>query len=278
MTTAPANLNQELLNLLTCPVCMERIFPPFEQCHRGHLLCTTCRSKCRICPICRGTISGVRNLPLEKLADQLVVPCAYHEHGCAETMKYTDIKKHEKTCLYSPFACFASKCGWEGGCSDFVTHLVDRHDVSIGEMDKNAFTWHITNPYGLEKGVIEWKSILEHQKNGHFLLMGRYFEERFSFALFYFGAVLAADYEMSISHKGRKLLWSAPVKSVKKLEKTFDKDDCLQIPRNKALFMSDRDNTEDEDFLMTDLNLYISIELVNTMPNGGNREHLPSDR
>jgi len=97
--------------------------------------------------------------------------------------------------------------------------------------------------------------------------MGRYFEERFSFALFHFGAVINSDYEMSISHRGRKLLWLAPIRSVKKLERTFDKDDCLQIPRIKALFMSDKDNDdEDYQFQMTDLNLYISIEMY---PNEG---------
>eukprot|EP00495_Collosphaeridae_sp_1-RS-2012_P006485 TRINITY_DN6083_c0_g1_i1.p1 TRINITY_DN6083_c0_g1~~TRINITY_DN6083_c0_g1_i1.p1 ORF type:complete len:94 (+),score=2.65 TRINITY_DN6083_c0_g1_i1:33-284(+) len=80
---------------------------------------------------------------------------------------------------------------------------------------------------------------------------------------------------MSISHKGRKLLWSAPIRSVKKLERTFDKDDCLQIPRNKALFMSDSVQDPDNDcesfqFQMADLNLYISIEIY---PHEGEVRH-----
>lgn len=60
-------LNQGLIALLECPVCMEYMGPPIHQCRRGHLVCAACKPKLPSCPTCRSRFTESRNLAMEKV-------------------------------------------------------------------------------------------------------------------------------------------------------------------------------------------------------------------
>lgn len=61
------SLNQGLIGLLECPVCMEYMGPPIHQCRRGHLVCFACKPKLPNCPTCRSRFTDSRNLAMEKV-------------------------------------------------------------------------------------------------------------------------------------------------------------------------------------------------------------------
>ncbi|KAI8428801.1 hypothetical protein MSG28_007473 [Choristoneura fumiferana] len=80
-----SSLNQCLLGLLECPVCMEWMEPPITQCRRGHLVCGTCRKRLDTCPVCRTAFSSVRNRAMENVAGILRYPC---RHGCGKEVRH----------------------------------------------------------------------------------------------------------------------------------------------------------------------------------------------
>ena len=62
------NLEKNIIDLLECPVCMERIKSgPIYQCTNGHITCRNCIPKLENCPICRNNSDPSRNLILEQI-------------------------------------------------------------------------------------------------------------------------------------------------------------------------------------------------------------------
>lgn len=59
--------NNDLASLFECPVCFDYVLPPILQCASGHLVCGSCRPKLSCCPTCRGSLSNIRNLGMEKV-------------------------------------------------------------------------------------------------------------------------------------------------------------------------------------------------------------------
>ena len=80
---------EDIGNLMECNVCLcvpkyERIY----QCERGHILCSDCRPKLSICPVCRISLGNTRCLIAEKVLGEL------EEYGCTE-------KRTKATCFFS---------------------------------------------------------------------------------------------------------------------------------------------------------------------------------
>ena len=67
--------NEELLQLLECPVCLDHITPPMKQCVKGHLVCNECFPRLPHCPTCRSPMNQERNLAIEQIARLLKYPC-----------------------------------------------------------------------------------------------------------------------------------------------------------------------------------------------------------
>jgi len=69
--------NQELEEVLKCPVCLDTCRPPLQiyQCHEGHIVCESCFSKPELvtCPQCRMSLDGnvSRSRVLEEMAMRL---------------------------------------------------------------------------------------------------------------------------------------------------------------------------------------------------------------
>ncbi|CAN6444743.1 unnamed protein product [Victoria cruziana] len=120
--------------LLECPVCTNSMYPPIHQCHNGHTLCSTCKTRVHNrCPTCRQELGDIRCLALEKVAESLELPCKYYTHGCPEIFPYYSKLKHEAQCNFRPYSCpyAGSECSVVGDIPFLVAHLRDDHKVDM---------------------------------------------------------------------------------------------------------------------------------------------------
>ena len=57
-----------LVRLFQCPGCQTFMFPPLNQCRKGHLICAACRTALKhICPVCRQRFAENTNLMMEQV-------------------------------------------------------------------------------------------------------------------------------------------------------------------------------------------------------------------
>ena len=104
------------------------------QCHNGHTLCSTCKTRVQNrCPTCRQELGDIRCLALEKVAESLELPCKYYSLGCPEIFPYYSKLKHEATCNFRPYNCpyAGSECSVVGDIPFLVAHLRDDHKVDM---------------------------------------------------------------------------------------------------------------------------------------------------
>ncbi|CAK9146556.1 unnamed protein product [Ilex paraguariensis] len=120
--------------LLECPVCTNSMYPPIHQCHNGHTLCSTCKTRVHNrCPTCRQELGDIRCLALEKVAESVQLPCKYYSSGCPEIFLYYCKLKHEALCNFRPYNCpyAGSECSATGDIPYLVGHLRDDHKVDM---------------------------------------------------------------------------------------------------------------------------------------------------
>ncbi|XP_071638215.1 uncharacterized protein [Temnothorax longispinosus] len=60
-----------LEELLQCPVCLEATQGVKVQCVNGHHICNPCRVQLQVCPICKSSFMGTRNLAVEQISAKL---------------------------------------------------------------------------------------------------------------------------------------------------------------------------------------------------------------
>lgn len=106
----------------------------FLQCHNGHTLCSTCKTRVHNrCPTCRQELGDIRCLALEKVAESLELRCKYSSLGCPEIFPYYSKLKHEAVCNFRPYNCpyAGSDCSVVGDIPFLVAHLRDDHKVDM---------------------------------------------------------------------------------------------------------------------------------------------------
>ncbi len=141
-----------VLQQLECPVCMELILPPVNQCSAGHLLCTDCKEQLqtpRTCPECRGALDNGRNLALERLAANFKLPCAHADKGCDTLVLYTQLQEHIRSCDFKPVSCICGEagCDFRGSYKQLVVHLREacEHEIGRSREDEQADPHRIIN-------------------------------------------------------------------------------------------------------------------------------------
>ncbi|CAH1154396.1 unnamed protein product [Phaedon cochleariae] len=88
----------QLRDSLQCPICKEYMIGDIFNCEHGHVVCITCKSKLDFCPSCRTKFGISRNLPLENLAEVLMLSCSFAEKGCNFSGQVKMLFQHEKEC------------------------------------------------------------------------------------------------------------------------------------------------------------------------------------
>lgn len=131
LSVSPGTLTDELAALFECPVCFEVVLPPIMQCQVGHLVCASCRPKLSCCPTCRGTLGNIRNLAMEKVANNLMFPCKHKSTGCRMTLGLNEKAEHEEVCEYRPYSCPCpgASCSWQ--VSIFITGVKNQTYIYI---------------------------------------------------------------------------------------------------------------------------------------------------
>jgi len=87
-------------------------------------------------PTCRGKITNVRNLSMQKFASTALYPCKNRETGSEETFTVDDRNEHHSFCVYESRKCPISfilgvDCSWTGTLSDIPVHVRTEHDSEI---------------------------------------------------------------------------------------------------------------------------------------------------
>ncbi|KAL0382440.1 UNVERIFIED_CONTAM: E3 ubiquitin-protein ligase SINAT3 [Sesamum calycinum] len=261
---APTSVHE----LLECPVCTNSMYPPIHQCHNGHTLCSTCKTRVHNrCPTCRQELGDIRCLALEKVAESLELPCKYYSLGCSEIFPYYSKLKHEAICNFRPYSCpyAGSECAVTGDIPYLVAHLRDDHKVDMHTGCTFNHRYVKSNPREVENAT--W--MLTDQA---YLVSHCVFHEVLSIPLFWpiflpplrsisawDGPVYMAflrfmgdetdarkySYSLEVGANGRKLIWEGTPRSIRDSHrKVRDSHDGLIIQRNMALFFSGGDRKE----------------------------------
>ncbi|KAI3900329.1 hypothetical protein MKW92_006924 [Papaver armeniacum] len=228
--------------LLECPVCTNSMYPPIHQCHNGHTLCSTCKTRVHNrCPTCRQELGDIRCLALEKVAESLELPCKYGSLGCPEIFPYYSKLKHEALCNFRPYNCpyAGSECAVVGDIPFLVTHLRDDHKVDMHTGCTFNHRYVKSNPREVENATWMLTVSVIFQSS---TVSGQYFCLHFEafqlgMAPVYMAFLLGAN--------GRKLIWEGTPRSIRDSHrKVRDSHDGLIIQRNMALFFSGGDRKE----------------------------------
>ncbi|GER46716.1 E3 ubiquitin-protein ligase [Striga asiatica] len=230
--------------LLECPVCTNSMYPPIHQCHNGHTLCSTCKTRVHNrCPTCRQELGDIRCLALEKVAESLELPCKFFSLGCPEIFPYYAKLKHEALCNFRPYSCpyAGSECAFTGDIPFVVSHLRDDHKVDMHSGCTFNHRYVKSNPREV------------------FHCFGQYFCLHFEAFQLGMAPVYMAflrfmgdenesrnyTYSLEVGANGRKLVWEGTPRSIRDSHrKVRDSHDGLIIQRNMALFFSGGDRKE----------------------------------
>ena len=111
---ASGSTSTDLASHFECPVCFDYVLPPILQCSSGHLVCSDCRAKLTCCPSCRGPLGSIRNLAMERVAEDVFFPCKFRSCGCPQDFRFKKKKEHEDICEFRPYMCPCpgAQCKW----------------------------------------------------------------------------------------------------------------------------------------------------------------------
>ncbi|KAK7350987.1 hypothetical protein VNO77_10095 [Canavalia gladiata] len=247
---APATSVHELLE---CPVCTNSMYPPIHQCHNGHTLCSTCKTRVHNrCPTCRQELGDIRCLALEKVAESLELPCKYYSLGCPEIFPYYSKLKHETVCNFRPYSCpyAGSECSVVGDIPFLVAHLRDDHKVDMHTGCTFNHRYVKSNPREVENAT--WMLTVFHCFGQYFCLHFEAFQLGMAPVYMAFLRFMGDEnearnysYSLEVGANGRKLIWEGTPRSVRDSHrKVRDSHDGLIIQRNMALFFSGGDRKE----------------------------------
>ncbi|PKI40479.1 hypothetical protein CRG98_039115 [Punica granatum] len=229
------------------------MYPPIYQCHNGHTLCSTCKTRVHNrCPTCRQELGDIRCLALEKVAESLELPCKYCSLGCPEIFPYYSKLKHETLCNFRPYTCpyAGSECSVTGDIPFLVAHLRDDHKVDMHSGCTFNHRYVKSNPREVENAT--WMLTVFHCFGQYFCLHFEAFQlgmapVYMAFLRFMGDETEARNYSYSleVGGNGRKLIWEGTPRSVRDSHrKVRDSHDGLIIQRNMALFFSGGDRKE----------------------------------
>ena len=112
MSSAANQLSKVVEATLECPVCLS--LPrdlPVPCCPSGHIVCRSCRSAVKRCPICRQKMpANLTNSVVGSLIEQVEHKCKFSDQGCKVKMMLKDLVTHEKQCPERTFNCPFNGC------------------------------------------------------------------------------------------------------------------------------------------------------------------------
>ncbi|GLT88331.1 hypothetical protein SLE2022_063620 [Rubroshorea leprosula] len=245
--------NNEVYELLECPVCTDLMYPPIHQCPNGHTLCSNCKIRVRnCCPTCRNDLGNIRCLALEKVAESLELPCKYQSFGCHDIFPYHSKLRHEQHCHFRPYDCpyAGSECSATGDIPTLLAHLKDDHKVDMHNGCTFNHRYVKPSPHEVENAT--WMLTVFNCFGRQFCLHFEAFQLGMAPVYMAFLRFMGDDeeakkfsYSLEVGANGRKLTWQGIPRSIRDSHrKVRDSQDGLIIQRNLALYFSGGDNQE----------------------------------
>ena len=242
--------NSDLASLFECPVCFDYVLPPIIQCQSGHLVCGNCRPKLTSCPTCRGPLTSIRNLAMEKLANSVRFPCKYASSGCEVTMPPTEKADHEEHCEFRPCRCPCPgiSCGWQGSMDAVVPHLMQHYNNSIITLQGEVVVFLAANIHLAV--TLEWVMV-QSCFGFQFLLVLEKLEiydghQKFFAIVQLIGTREQAEnftYQLELNGNRRRLSWEATPLSIHEgIATAFINSDCLIFDPEVAELFAENGN------------------------------------
>lgn len=243
------SMSADLASLFECPVCFDYVLPPILQCHSGHLVCSSCRSKLTCCPTCRGALGNIRNLAMEKVASNVKFPCKHSSYGCTATLIYTEKGDHEETCELRPYLCPCpgASCKWQGALELVMPHLMMSHK-SITTLQGEDIVFLATD-INLP-GAVDW--VMMQSCFGHHFMLVLEKQEKYDGHQQFFAIVQLIGsrkeaenfaYRLELNGHRRRLTWEAMPRSIHEgVASAILNSDCLVFDTSIAQLFSDNGN------------------------------------
>lgn len=92
--------DDQLIQILECPICAEFPSPPIFSCEKGHFICNGCIRLVDACTSCLSPFTQVRNYPLEAIVERTKFKCRYRDLGCEESVLGATYVAHVDNCLF----------------------------------------------------------------------------------------------------------------------------------------------------------------------------------
>lgn len=93
------------------------------------MLCKSCRDQLKTCPVCKIRLRYTRNLAVEKILENLPVPCKFERYGCLRELVKVERVKHEKICELREVRCPYLECRNFFSVARLVQHLPE-HSIA----------------------------------------------------------------------------------------------------------------------------------------------------
>lgn len=162
---------------LRCPTCYEiPKKPPIYSCSRGHIICSMCKFRTTICPLCNCPNMGNRNSFAERLISAVrdiewPEECQNASRGCNVTDQPSALEEHENKCVYRLVNCparYRGACRWNGPLSELLPHTIEAKCTQIIKCkeDNKPFINNIgdfvdeTTTVFNKKTITHWKPVL----------------------------------------------------------------------------------------------------------------------
>ena len=174
MSSAANQLSKVVEATLECPVCLS--LPrdlPVPCCPSGHIVCRSCRSAVKRCPICRQKMpANLTNSVVGSLIEQVEHKCKFSDQGCEVKMLIKDLRIHEQKCPERTVECPFGNCELSVQLKLFSSHAIQtRHSILLGP---NWMVFNIPSDKGALAKQTQWGMGIVSALGSHFHLNLRY--------------------------------------------------------------------------------------------------------
>lgn len=109
------------------------------------------------CSSCSGpTLDYKRCEFAEKILESLKGPCQNSNHGCNETVRFSEKLQHEKNCIYTQCSCPCQDCIFISSSDKLLEHLYSEHSNSFKDFKfKDSCLFHLENCKKLSNTVLK---------------------------------------------------------------------------------------------------------------------------
>lgn len=126
--------------MLECPVCLEVVTPPIQQCDNGHVTCAKCIKPWDGCSLCRQPFLKSKPTCLNNLLEVLPRFCKYKDNGCEQVLLSKSKDNHEWFCGFREIVCRECSYRHKKRCliqvREAYAHYEQNHVIGVPSYDE----------------------------------------------------------------------------------------------------------------------------------------------